>query len=463
MTGANSRPNVVVILADDMGYGDLSAVNDHRSSTPRLDAMLEESVCLSQQYSGSPVCAPARASLLTGRYPHRTGAIDTFELLGSDRLGLREVTLADRLGAAGYVTGLVGKWHLGALDARYHPNARGFGEFVGFRGGWQDYYRWTIERNGQRIRADGRYLTDVFTDEARSFIRRHRSEPFFLHVAYNAPHFPLQAPESEISPFLATGRYSRAVSTLYGMIHRMDTGIGMILDELSAQGIAENTIVLFASDNGPQFGGEGEDSTDRFNCGLRGRKTLVFEGGIRVPAVVRWPAGLDGGVRIDEPMHFIDWLPTLVSTAGARADGGPALDGHDMLGVLRGEARQSPARYFWQWNRYAPVPDCNIAVRDGDWKMVRPAIPEALRSLPEDGKADRDLKYHPERYSEALIGADRRRTLPPPEAPLLFDLGNDPLERNDLTRKRQEQLDRLVTAARCWFDGVEQERQRCAG
>ncbi|HVX45315.1 MAG TPA: sulfatase-like hydrolase/transferase [Mycobacteriales bacterium] len=447
-------PNILLILADDMGYGDLSAVNDDRSSTPRLDALLAESVGLTQQYSGSPVCAPARAALLTGRYPHRTGAIDTFELLGSDRLGLSEITLADRLNGAGYATGLVGKWHLGAFDQAFHPNSRGFDEFVGFRGGWQDYYDWTIERNGTRSTGDGRYLTDVFTDEAVSFIRRHRSEPFFLHVAYNAPHFPLQAPEEEIAPFAATGRYTRGVSTLYGMIHRMDTGIGLILDELKAQGLADNTIVIFASDNGPSFSGRGEESTERFNCGLRGEKTLVFEGGIRVPAMIRWPAGLNPG-RIDEPIHFIDWVPTLLSTAGQPVQGGPALDGHDLLDVLRGNSRPSPVEYYWQWNRYDPVIGCNIAARHGDWKLVRPPIAEAMRIRPEDGESDRDLKYHPERYDRArpeLIPHDR--PVPAPESPLLFDLRHDLLEENDLSGRHEEHVRALLTAAEKWFADV---------
>lgn len=189
-----SAPNIVLIVADDMGYGDFGVFNFGASHTPALDHLQSEGLCLDQHYSGAPVCAPARAALLSGRYPHRTGAIDTFEALGTDRLGLGEVTLADLLRRQGCATGLVGKWHNGAFDDRYHPNRRGFDEFVGFRGGWQDYWAWRIDRNGVTEKADGRYLTHVFTEEAVSFLRRHRRERFFLHLAYNAPHFPLQAP-----------------------------------------------------------------------------------------------------------------------------------------------------------------------------------------------------------------------------------------------------------------------------
>ncbi len=161
-----SRPNIILILADDMGYGDFGCFNYGASRTPTLDHLVNEGVCLTQHYSASPVCAPARASLMTGRYPHRTGVIDTLETRGLDRLALRELTVAELLKRSGYKTGLVGKWHNGAYDSRYHPNRRGFDEFAGFSGGWQPYFQWNLDRNGTISHADGRYLTDVFTEEA---------------------------------------------------------------------------------------------------------------------------------------------------------------------------------------------------------------------------------------------------------------------------------------------------------
>jgi arylsulfatase A len=193
-----------------MGYGDIGAFGNDAVKTPHLDRLAAEGVRLTQHYSASCVCAPARASLLTGRYPHRTGAIDTLDGRGLDRLALREVTLANALKPAGYATALIGKWHLGALDPRYHPNARGFDEFAGFRGGWSDYYQWRLDYNGVIHQSDGRYLTDVFTEEAVQFIQRHRARPFFLHLTYNAPHFPLQAPDEDVAPFLESGKSTRA-------------------------------------------------------------------------------------------------------------------------------------------------------------------------------------------------------------------------------------------------------------
>ena len=235
MSSLRKRPNVVFILVDDMGYGDFSAFNGGLSNTPTLDALMQESVCLTQHYTGSPVCNPSRASLMTGRYSHRTGSLDTLEWWGLERLALRETTLADVFKAAGYATGLVGKWHLGSFDPRYHPNRRGFDEAVCFRGGMHDYYNWRLEFNETVRRADGRYLTDVWTEEAVKFIGRHEDEPFFLHVTFNAPHTPLEAPLDEIKPFTDKGQFNLGVSMIYAMIHRMDTGVAAILDALQAQ------------------------------------------------------------------------------------------------------------------------------------------------------------------------------------------------------------------------------------
>ena len=190
-----TKPNIVLMYADDMGYGDFGAFNDGNVLTPNLDDLISGSTCLSQHYAGSPVCSPSRASLLTGRYPHRTGAITPQEVRGMDRIHSSETTIGDVFGSNGYATGLIGKWHNGALNPKYHPNNRGFQEFVGFSGGWADYYDWNLDINGSISPSDGRYLTDVLGDAAVDFIKRHASDPFLLMLPFNAPHTPLQAPE----------------------------------------------------------------------------------------------------------------------------------------------------------------------------------------------------------------------------------------------------------------------------
>lgn len=401
------RPNVIFILADDMGYGDFGLFNNGLTQTPALDLLTSEGMCFSQHYSASPVCAPARAGLLTGRYPHRTGVIDTYECLGLERLALHETTIADLFQQAGYATGLVGKWHCGTLGEAYHPNARGFQECACFRGGWQDYYQWRLDYGDGKYRnSDGTYLTDVLTDEAIEFVRRHKHEPFFLHLAYNAPHFALQAPDEDVNPFRETGQFTEGVSRVYGMIRRMDKGIKRLLHELNALGIQENTIVIFTSDNGPDFGGQGDMCLQRFNCGLNGSKTHVYEGGIRLPLIMRWPEKLKAGRTNDTFLQFIDWLPTLAAACSVDIPDTLSLDGCEQLArILQADATREPPLSFWQWNRFTPFVTCNVAMRDGAWKLVQPAIMEYMppHDPQEVIQIDVDMKYHPEKFASMQL------------------------------------------------------------
>jgi len=454
-----TNPNIIFIMADDMGYGDFGAFNDGRSDTPTLDRLVGESVCLTQHYSASPVCAPARAGLLTGRYPHRTGAIDTFEGRGLDRIALRETTMADLFKAAGYRTGLVGKWHNGALDSRYHPNARGFDEFIGFQGGWQDYYRWRLDYNGKFQKGDGRYLTDVFTDEGIHFIKRNHKNPFFLHLSYNAPHFPMQAPDQKVQKYIDRG-FNKGVALVYAMIECMDQGIERVLETIQQTGIKNNTIVIFTSDNGPDFGGVDEMSKKRFNCQFNGFKGNVYEGGIRLPLTMRWPEGLDGGRKFDQMTHFTDWLPTLLACAEIEASAQLNLDGQNLLPVLRGEQGTLNPKRFWQWNRYMPEITTNAAMRNGDWKLVRPDMPEAKFVAPADLAFDIAIKYHPELFHDILDIPEPIRDMPPAPPAQLFNLKDDPCEGNDLAPKYPERVDQMLSQLEGWFGEVEADRLR---
>ena len=465
------RPNIVLIVADDMGYGDFGVFNDGPAQTPFLDALVDEGVCLTQHYAGSPVCSPSRAALLTGRYPHRTGALTPQEVRGKDRIALDEVTLGDTFKHAGYATGLIGKWHNGALDDRYHPNARGFDEFVGFRGGWMDYFNWWIERNGQRETADGRYLTDVFTQEAVDFVRRHSQQPFLLCVMYNAPHSPLQAPDKVVQPYIAAGM-SPGVAITYAMNEIMDRGVGQIAETLAALGLADDTLLMFTSDNGPAFNlrpdqvPEGMDTnTLRYNCGFNGQKGSVYEGGIRVPMIVRWPGGLAGGNRVDDLVHATDWLPTLANICGAERPGGRALDGRDVMAVLRGIGDEAPAR-FWQLNAHQPVGWINAAMREGPWKLVRPRLAERPKTDEDRQRLDRYVamdikyKYQPDEVTALMNDPDPEFIVPPPVTPELYHLDDDPQEKNNLAASEPERASRMLGALEQWFATVEAERQR---
>ncbi len=452
----SSRPNVIVVMADDMGFGDFGCFSQGRVHTPTLDQLAAEGVCCGQHYAASAVCTPSRAGFLTGRYPHRTGAIDMRESRGLDRLALRERTLAEAFQAAGYVTGLVGKWHNGAVGADYHPNRRGFDEFTGFRHGLMDYYEWNLERNGQTLRPDGRYLTDLLTDEACAFLQRHRQEPFFLYLAYNAPHTPLQAPEEELKPYRESGQFTDQQARIYAMITRMDRGLARLLETLRQTGLEDNTLLVFTSDNGPNL----DHGMERFNAHLREGKMHVYEGGIRLPLVVRWPDGMHRRGDYTGLIHSCDLLPTLLSACGIEERPPLPLDGHDVWSALRDNTpTRQPAR-FWQWNRYAPELTCNAAVRDGDWKLVRPVIPEAMETDPQEMAIDRRLLDAPESFDPFWLTAGfPERTLSAPSRPELYNLAQDPGEQQNLAATYPDRLSRLLRSLENWFDEVEAERR----
>jgi arylsulfatase A-like enzyme len=455
------KTNVLVLLADDLGYGDLEIYGNPLLRTPHLKRLADKGVRLTQHYSGSPLCAPARAALLTGRYNHRTGALSVESNRGLDRIALRETTIADVFRRAGYVTGMIGKWHNGLHDTRYHPNSRGFDAFCGFLNGGMDYWDWLIEYNGQYQRSDGRYLTDVFTDEAVNFIKRHENEPFFLYVAYNAPHSPLQAPAADVQPYVESGQVNQAVATLYGMIQRMDAGIGRILDTLAASGLDDNTIILFTSDNGPWLGNDrlGDEmmSMARYNGPFRGMKQDVLEGGIRVPAIARWPDGLPAQREYHDMLHFTDWLPTLMAACQIDTPPDLPLDGLNQLSVLRGENDAAPTPRFWQFNRYDPVDQCNAAMRDAAWKLYWPRIPEAMAKLPADSE-DYRRNFERPHLLKPVDNPPVTRNLSPPSAPQLYNIDEDPYEQHDLARQHPRRVSQMAVQLANWFETVERDR-----
>ena len=451
----DDRPNIVVIMADDLGFGDLGMCNFGASTTPGIDSLAHDGAFMTQHYSASPICAPARAAFMTGRYPQRSGVIDTFPHRATDRISLNERTLGDLLTEAGYVTGLVGKWHSGALGHDYHPNRRGFAEFTGFRGGVQDYYDWRLERNGEALSSDGRYLTDVFTTEAVDFVRRHGNERFFLFLAYTAPHGPFQAPSAATSGH--DGEMT-VLETITRMVEQMDVGIVALLDELDRQRLRENTLVMFTSDNGPWMRpGPMTETTVRYNIGLAGGKELVHEGGIRVPTVVRWPGAIPSGRTIHDFTHFTDWVPTLLATADHRFAERLPGDGVDLLPLLTGSELQLPNSRFWQWSRYEPTPLSNAAARVGDWKLRYPAVPEILHILPSDPVQERLLRADPMNYRPPAELEIPARDWAAPAAQL-FNLALDPGEQFDLAAREGERIGRMQRELDAWYDSVERDR-----
>jgi arylsulfatase A-like enzyme len=435
------KPNVIVILTDDQGHGDLGFHGNPKIRTPNIDKFAKQSVRMKNFYV-SPVCSPTRSSLMTGRYNYRTGVVDTFQ--GRSMMHPDEVTIAELLRGLGYRTGIFGKWHLGdnyplrAID-------QGFQEALVLRGGGigqpsdppggESYFNPILQHNGKAVRKDG-YCSDIFTDAALDFISKNKDGPFFCYLAFNAPHTPLQVPEKyydmykgklKMDQFPKVGHPIEGkvnlddTAKLYGMITNIDDNLGCLLAKLDELGIAENTIVIFLTDNGPQ--------QPRYNSGLRGRKGTVFEGGTRVPFFVRWPAQLPKDREIDRIAAHIDIAPTLVTACGGEMPKDRTIDGKNLLPLWKGGNVDWPDRsLFFQWHR-GDVPELYraCAVRTQRYRLVQPA------GVAENAKFDK-TKF------------------------MLFDIEKDPYELQDLAGDQPEVVGKLKKQYESWFRDVESTR-----
>ena len=362
---AGAAPNVVLIVSDDQGYADISCyAHPDEIHTPNLDRIAHEGARMTSGYASCPVCAPTRAGLLTGRYHQRFG----FYTAADSRAGLprSETTLAEILGGHGYATGVFGKWHLGYAPP-YRPLERGFDTFYGFLGhGGHDYFDLaisddirSIHRNRSAIEDTG-YLTRNITKEAIAFIEENRGKPLFAYVPYNAVHNPLQAPQDYV------GRYSSPDpqrNTYLAMLAIMDEGVGAILDTLDRLDLSDNTLVIFLSDNG------GARGTTANNGALRNFKHSVYEGGLRVPFLLRWPEKIPAGTVSDEPVISIDVFATVLAAAGIEPPAELQLDSRDMLPALVGRLDQ-PLHEALFWNWIDKDSENGWAIRKGRWKLL---------------------------------------------------------------------------------------------
>lgn len=343
------KPNVIVILSDDQGWGDLSLHGNSDLHTPHLDSLGTAGAQFERFYV-QPVCSPTRAEFLTGRYHPRGGVRDVST--GGERLNLDEKTIADTFRAAGYATGAFGKWHNGS-QYPYHPNGRGFDEYYGFTSGhWGDYFSPPLDHNGKRIVGQG-FLADDLTTQAIAFIGRNQRKPFFCYLAYNTPHSPMQVPDADWDGFKTKGLklqptpphkadvpHTRAA---LAMCQNLDGNVGRLLKSLDERKLTENTIVLFFCDNGPNGW--------RWNGGMKGRKGSTDEGGVRSPLFVRWPGKIAAGLKVTAIAGAIDLLPTLADLAGVKVVGDKPLDGTNVAKLLRSEKAEVPNRILFQhWN-----------------------------------------------------------------------------------------------------------------
>ncbi len=405
-SAAIKKPNIVVIMADDLGYGDLGFTGSSQIKTPNIDRIAAEGIQFTNGYVSAPVCAPSRAGFLTGRYQQRFGFQYNIgeEVPGHDfsynGLAVSETTIADRLKAAGYKTGLVGKWHQGSLS-QYHPTKRGFDEFWGMIDGHHSYFDYKgLESNYTEVRPF-KYLTDELGSQGESFIERHKAKPFFLFMSFNAPHGPMHATEADLKLFEKIPQLKRR--TYCAMVHRLDINVGRVMASLKKNGLDESTLVVFLSDNG----GPCQDNGS-LNAPFDGKKGTTMEGGIHVPFLMRWKGKIEPR-REDAPVITLDLTPTFVKLATGVDQPKAQTDGLDLAANLFEKRGISERNLMWVLGPMA-------AIRRGATK---------------------------------LINAQDR-------LPMLFNLNQDPSEQRNLVLEQRSTVERMLKDLSDWRNACPQ-------
>ena len=446
-SAADPKPNVIIILTDDQGYGELGATGNPVVHTPHIDRLATQSVSLTEFYV-MPVCSPTRAGLMTGRYYYRTGITDTW--LGRSLMDPGETTIAKMLANGGYQTGIFGKWHLGDNYPR-RPQDKGFEESFVLNGGGLAqpgdppdpvdergaYFNATLRHNGVWEKTQG-YVSDVITKAATQFIEKNRSKPFFVYLAFNCPHSPHQVPDEyrlhypshDFDPtnFPGKGHPMAArhnpddLARVYGMIENIDNNVGRLLAKLDELKLTDDTIVVLFSDNGCQH-------HNGYNAGFRGWKGTTFEGGVRQFCFFRWPDKLKAGRQIDRIASHIDITPTLLDLCGVAKPRTVKFDGLSLAPLLRGgKVEWGDRNLFFQWHRgTAPERYRSCAVRSQDWKLVQPLGGGGDRW---NGKTDFQL----------------------------YDMVHDPFEMRDVAAENPQRVAKLKAAYDAWFDSIVKER-----
>ncbi len=421
-TGLSKRienPNIVYILADDLGYGDLGCYGQKHFETPNIDRIAAEGMRFTQHYSGSTVCAPSRCALMTGLHTGHTAVRDNEGPYGAMPLGPSDVTVAEVLEQAGYSTAVIGKWDMAGPDAEGIPNHHGFDYSFGFlhSSHAHNHYPDYLWRNGQKVVLEGnrngqgdQYSHDLFTEEALEYIERERDRPFFLYLAYTLPHAELTVPEDSQNfylgkfpekPFEQKQQWSPGVyntqetpkAAFAGMISRLDRDVGRLLAKLEGLGLDRDTLVIFTSDNGPHREGGADPYFFNGSGPLRGIKRDLYEGGIRIPLIARWTGRIEADTTSNHVSAFWDILPTCAELAGT--DAPEEIDGLSMVPSLLGrpDEQEKHASLYWEFQE-------KQAVRMGDWKGVRPEGEEGaleLYDLKNDVGEQEDLSgHHPE-------------------------------------------------------------------
>lgn len=400
LVSSQGKPDIIYIMADDLGWADIGCYGNLEIKTPNLDRIARGGVKFTQAYAAAPVCTPTRAAFMTGRYPARVavGLREPLDQVLQDSLvGLtpEQTSLPSLLKKSGYTTQLIGKWHLGFLP-QYGPLVNGFDGFYGFLGGAIDHISHSDPfgnpdlYNNYRLEDKGGYLTDILADQAIGFISRKHEKPYFLSLQFNAPHWPWQAPGDTVYPQgYKAWKQGGSVQVYQQMVESLDSAIGRVIAAVEKQGRAKNTMIIFTSDNG------GEKYSNM--GGLQQKKMVLWEGGIRVPAILYWPGKVGSGMVTDQPVITMDWTATILAVAGARPDPALPMDGMDVLPMLTNSARRMQREFYWRvFQRQQQK-----AIRKGEWKYLETEDGEYLFNLVMDPFETNNLKQlHPARYKE---------------------------------------------------------------
>ncbi|MBC3759205.1 arylsulfatase [Hyunsoonleella sp. SJ7] len=440
---SNEKPNIIIMMTDDQGYGDIGAHGNPYLKTPHMESIGDQGIEMTHFFT-YPNCSATRAALLTGRYPYRTGVTAVTQV--DHFMNTSEVTIAEILSNNGYRTGIFGKWHLGD-NMPMRPIDQGFQEALVHKGGGigqaagpagNTYFDPVLEHNGTPKTYKG-YCDDIFTDATLEFICKEDDKPFFAYLATNLPHFPLQVPDSRAAPFREMGLHEDNALT-YGMIDNIDYNVGRVLDKLKALGIEKNTLVIFLSDNGPRHRRTKNDSyPGRWVANLRGTKTSVYDAGIRVPFYAMWPDKIDPNRQFSTMGAIIDILPTLLDASNIQAPKDVQIDGQSLLPLwTKNQSDNLKERDFFVQMHYGPTPFkyMHFTLRTPKYKLVSPHnFPHGIVHQPTDFELKNVLKNLE-----------------------LYDVEKDPSERINIAKDHPEIVDEMLQRYENWFDEVTEER-----
>jgi len=445
-THQKNAPNIILIMTDDQGYGDISAHGSPDVLTPHMDKLKTQGISL-EDFQVSPTCAPTRSAIMTGRHPFKNAITHT--ILERERMTLGISTLPEILKKGGYTSGIFGKWHLGD-EPEYQPDSRGFDEvFIHGAGGigqayagscadapGNKYFDPAIKHNGTFVKTKG-YCTDIFFTQALSWIKHKANEekPFFAYIATNAPHGPFIAPEEYKEKF-AKQNYPKNAQGFYGMIENVDDNLGLLMEKLDAWNLADNTILIFMSDNGKSGGGKNDVHGPTYNAGMKGIKGSADEGGTRVPFFIRWPNEFNAGEKVDVLLNHYDILPTFAEVAGIDISDLPDLDGQSFLPFLKNTAHKSEDRYrFVHCGRWPLNPE-NV----NNQKMNKRFIGTVQSSNPDSS-----------RYINCAVRNERYRFVNNLE---LYDVISDPGQKQDIAAKHLEVVIEMRKVYDQWWTEV---------